>query len=230
MRILLVFCFGIMVDILCLPSLHISCCPVNNDSLSNNNVRAKAMELNNRAILKKTNSFFQKDSLRDALILLEEAIRIDTSYKLAFINLAQTQTETGKVGEAVMTLKKTLRGNYNDRSLLFSIGNNYNLLEETDSAQIYYDASLNAFKQCISIYPDSILLLANQHFVASIVKNDTTIITDFIKEYRHKYPNLKYLWFSDYKCTKKEFLKPMVLLEYREILQKEIENRCRAKK
>lgn len=201
--------------------------PIVNDSIVVNNVRLQAMELNNRAILKKTNSFFQKDSLKEALALLEEASLIDTTYQLAYINLAQTQTQMGKVGEAIRTLKKILRGNYNDRCLLFAIGYSYDLLEEPDSAQMYYKESLNAFGQCISAYPDSILLITNKIFVASIMENDTTILTSYLKEYHRKYPTKDYLRIPIYESTKKDFLKSLVLSEYRKELQKEIEDRRR---
>lgn len=229
MRILLMLYLGLMVNILYLPLLHINSYPIVNDSLPENNIRAKAMELNNRAILKKTNSFFQKDSLRDALALFEEAALIDTTYQLAYINLAQTQTQMGKVGEAIRTLKRILKGNYNDCSLLFAIGYSYDLLEEPDSAQMYYKESLNAFRKCIGVYPDSILLLTNEAFVASIMKNDTTILANFFRKYHHKYPNIDYLQIPIHGSTKKEFLKPMVLSEYRRNLQKEIEDRCSIK-
>lgn len=92
MRMLLILYLGIMVNIFCLPSLHGNSYPIVNDSIVVNDVRSQAMELNNRAILKKTNSFFQKDSLKEALALLEEASLIDTTYQLVYINLAQTQT------------------------------------------------------------------------------------------------------------------------------------------
>lgn len=225
MKVLLILYLGMMVNIFYLPSLQENSYSIVNDSIVVSNIRAQAMELNNRAILKKTKSFYQKDSLEEALALLEEASLIDTSYQLAYINLAQTQTEMGKVGEAIRTLKKTLRGTYNDRSLLFAIAYSYDLLEEPDSAQMYYKESLNAFRQCISVYPDSILLLANKAFVTSIMENDTTVISDLLKEYHRKYPNVDYLQLPIRTCTKKEFLKPLVLSEYRKNLQQEIEDR-----
>lgn len=59
------------------------------------------------------------------------------------------------------------------------------------------------------------------------MKNDTTILTNFLKEYHRKYPTIDYLQLPIRECTKREFLESLVLSEYREELKKEIENRRR---
>lgn len=63
MRMLLILYLGIMLNIFCLPSLHGNSYPMVNDSIVVNGVCSQAMELNNRAILKKTSSFFQKEQI-----------------------------------------------------------------------------------------------------------------------------------------------------------------------
>lgn len=201
-----------------------------NDSLPENSIREKAMALNNQAILLKVRTFSKKDSLGVVLSLLEKATIVDTTYRLAYTNLAQTQAEMGKVEEAISTLKKTLWKKENGRDVSFVIGNYYDLLEEPDSAQMYYKQSLDAFEESIRAYPDSVLLLANQHFISFVANNDTTIIVNFLKEYSLKYPDLKYLNPAWNGFTKEKYLKQMVMPDYRGDLDRTIERRRQNKK
>lgn len=196
-----------------------------NDSLPQTEIRQRAVALNNQAVHMQMS--FNKDSLKEAENLLIEAIEIDSSYTLAFINLAEIQSMLGQVEEAMITLKRALKGDFNDRNLLFGIGYFYDLLEEPDSAQLFYDKSLQAFEECIGIFPDSLLLMVNQHFIASIAKNDTAIMSRFLKDYQCKYPHADYLKIPVQAYTKKDFLRSLVLPEFREDLRKEIENRHR---
>lgn len=191
-----------------------------NDSLQKLEVRKKGMEKNNYAICMKMN-IDNLDTLNKAARLLGEAIAIDSSYILAYGNLAKLQTTMGQVEEAIYTLKLAHRRSPNDKGIPFVIGEYYDLLSEGDSAQIYYNKSLDIYNRAIKAYPDSILLLADKHFILSIMKNDGTILTEFAKQY----PNIDYLKVDTSPFNKEKYLNDFVRPAYFNSLQNQIKKR-----
>lgn len=229
MRFIISFCFVLALLLIGrFTAEGNSCGIIENDSLPQQSLRAKAMALNNQAI--KMQMSLKEDSLKEAMSLLKDAIRIDSSYSLAYINLAEIQCGMGQVEESVRTLKCVLKKEcINDKNILFGIANCYDILEEPDSAQIYYRESLDVFTQTICSYPDSIQLLANQHFVSFVANNDTTFLVKFLKKYEGKYPNVDFLKESWSKITKEKYLRSKVSADYQSVLQKEIDNRHKTK-
>lgn len=191
-----------------------------NDSLPKSEVRQKAMEKNNYAIRMKMN-IDNLDTLNKAACLLGEAIAIDSSYILAYGNLAQLQTAMGQVDEAIYTLQLAHRRSPNDKGILFVIGEYYDLLSEGDSAQKYYNKSLDIYNRAIKAYPDSILLQADKHFILSIMKNDGAILTKFAKQY----PNIDYLKMAVRPINKEKYLNGLVFPAYLNNLQNQIKKR-----
>lgn len=195
---------------------NMSC--ITNDSLQKLEVRQKAMEKNNYAICMKMN-IDNLDTLNKAARLLGEAIAIDSSYILAYGNLAQLQTAMGQVEEAIYTLKLAHRRDPNYKGIPFVIGEYYDLLSEGDSAQKYYNKSLDIYNRAIKAYPDSILLQTDKHFILSIMKNDGTIFTEFAKQD----PNC--LKVDTRPFDKEKYLNNFVLPAYLNNLQNQIKKR-----
>lgn len=145
-------------------SLLLSCavkgdCNVATDSLPEAKVSPEAIENNDRGVELLVKYRGNMDSLRLAIAFFDQAIEMDSSYLLAYVNKAQVLCVMGEAKKAVATMDIVCRMKPNDRTYLFAKGLYQDVAGDKDSAQNSYKQSLGVYDRLIREYPDSVALL-----------------------------------------------------------------------
>lgn len=172
--------------------------------------RSEAIEKNNLAIRIYTQYRGNNDSLQLAIAYLDEAIAIDSTYLLAYVNKAQIQCQIGNAMNAVNTMNIACMKKPNDRTYLTGKGFYQDIAGEKDEAQNSYKQALAIYNRLIQEYPDSATLYLEKYFILHFIVKDPIILKDSINYYKKKFSdNLFWKEFDFSRLSKDKYLKGM---------------------
>lgn len=125
--------------------------------------------------------------LQDAIILLDKAISIDSSYHVAYANKAMILQHLNKKKEAIQLLDKITKIQPDYAEGFFSQGLIYEEIGNLDSAKIKYKESINAYNKKIE-KKNNIRDKLNRAFIMSLLnkKKGRKEFEKLIKEYPKK--------------------------------------------
>lgn len=196
-------------------SLLLSCavkgdCNVAPGSLLEAKVSPEAIENNDRGVELLVKYRGNMDSLRLAIAFFDQAIEMDSSYLLAYVNKAQVLCVMGEAKKAVATMDIVCRIKPNDRTYLFAKGLYQDVAGDKDSAQNSYKQSLGVYDRLIREYPDSVALYVNKYFTLLFTNVPPRQVVDSINFYKSKLPNQSAWGMYDFAAFGKEdFLRNM---------------------
>lgn len=171
---------------------------------------SEAVEKNNQAIKLYMQYRRNNDSLQVAIGYLNEAIAIDSTYLLAYVNKAQIQCQIGDATGAINTINIVCMKEPNNRYYLTAKGLLQDIAGQKKEAQNSYKQALNIYNQLIKEYPDSSALYLDKYFVLHFVVEDPLILKDSINYYKRKFSdNNDFIWKGLEGFDKKKYLQEM---------------------
>ena len=179
---------------------------INNESLTTDMlseaIKPEAIIKNNRGVVLMTEYMSNVDSLKLAIHYLDEAIAIDSSYVLAYVNKAEAFNRMNESQKSTNLLIFATRKFSDDRYLPLLLGQRYEHLGKKDSAQYYYKKLAMTYNNLIQIHPDSVSLRVGRLVALSAIYGEQTMsIADSIRLFEKKDPDSESL-----KLFKKSFL------------------------
>lgn len=195
--------------------LFLSCavkgdCNVTIDSLPEAKVSLEAIEDNDRGVELLVKYRENMDSLRLAVDFFDQAIEVDSSYLLAYVNKAQVLCVMGEAKKAIATMDIVCGMKPNDRTYLFAKGLYQDVAGDKDLAQNSYKQSLAVYDRLIREYPDSVALCVNKYFTLLFANVPSRQVVDSINFYKSKLPNNSAWRMYDFNAfSKEDFLNNM---------------------
>lgn len=190
----------------------LSFCLANDDIIMNNEplvteilskkIKPEAVIKNNRGVVLMTECMSNVDSLKLAIRYFDEAIAIDSSYVLAYVNKAEVFNRMNESQKSINLLIFATRKLSDDRYLPLLLGQRYEHLGKKDSAQYYYKKLTMTYNNLIQTHPDSVSLRVGRLVALSAIHGEQTMnIADSIRLFEKKDPDSEAL-----KLFKKSFL------------------------
>lgn len=151
---------------------------------------SKSIELNNHAVEIFAKSNGDKVRLKEALVILDDAIKFDTSYYLAYQNKANVLCKLKKYDAAIKTLEKVIRLHKNSAEVLALQGFILEKSGKKKEATAKYQASFTAYERLIKESPNKVEYQVNQAFLLFFLVNKEAS-QKRIEEILKKYPENK---------------------------------------
>ena len=166
----------------------------NDDSITSQEVKKKATELNNDAVelIKNFNSVSNKDSLIFvSLSMLEEAIKLDSNNQPSHLNKVNVLVKLKKYNEAIKWID-TIEARFpsNDEIVIFQ-GLIFEKIGNIDSANIVYNQVKKVFMDRLSIKPNNIAYQLKIIELNYYITNDKNVTLNKLNELLSKLPQNK---------------------------------------
>ncbi|MFX1446160.1 MAG: tetratricopeptide repeat protein [Promethearchaeota archaeon] len=127
-----------------------------------------AWEISNQGL-----SFYTLGLLDEAIIEFKKALRIDSDYTLAYINLGAALIDKGQFNEAIKVLKKAKKINPN-------IANTHSILGNALKAKGQLDEAIKEYREALQINPN----FAEAHFNLGAAFTDKEQLSEAIMEFQ----------------------------------------------
>ncbi len=142
----------------------------------------EAVKLNDKAMLLTSSPELSKQILDSALILLNNAIRIDPTYYIAYVNKAAILLEMREREKALATVTKLLTIKPNLIEAMSLQGVILHCLGRNREAQAKFDDLLSVIEKKIKAYPDSVNLRLTYAIQLIISGRQEAGITEYRKQ------------------------------------------------
>jgi tetratricopeptide (TPR) repeat protein len=150
----------------------------------------KAIELNNKAVDIVTKSFDDNNQLRKALEILDNAIKLDTSYYIAYESKATVLCKLKMHDSAIKTLESVILLHKNAAEVLATQGFILEKIEKKKEAMAKYQAAFTEYERLIKESPNKVEYQVNKAFLQAFIVNKETAKKS-IDEIIMKYPDSK---------------------------------------
>jgi tetratricopeptide (TPR) repeat protein len=150
----------------------------------------KAIELNNKAVNLIAKSFGDDTPLNNALLILDQAIKIDSSYYVAYQSKATVLCKLKKYESAIKTLDKVIQLHKNVAEVFSTQGFILEKIGRKKEAIAKYKSASNEYDRLIKKYPNKVEYQINKAFLLVFIDNKETAQKS-IKEIIKKYPENK---------------------------------------
>ncbi len=159
-------------------------------SLNKRNYNKRAIKLNNQAIDQYMGIAFDKldtTKVLQIIDLFDKAIKLDTTYYLAYGNKAEFLARIGRYDDAIKTLDQVINIYPKYKEGITMIGLLFDKLKQNKRAKEYYKKALSVYNAKIDQYPDSVSLSINKIFIQFLMGNDS-LATNSLDKLSVKYP------------------------------------------
>jgi len=156
----------------------------------NTTYKPKAIEMNNKAVNMVSKSFGDVDQIKKALVILDSAINLDTTYDFAYQNKANYLCKLKEYDSAIKTLDKVILLHKNTEVVLSLQGFMLEKIGKEKDALAKYQAAFTEYEQLIKEFPNKVEYQVNQAFLLEFLINKEATQKRFA-EILKKYPDDK---------------------------------------
>lgn len=152
----------------------------------NTTYNPKAIELNNQAVDIVTKSFGDEVQLKKALGILDNAIKLDTSYYVAYQSKATVLCKLKKYDSTIKTLEKVIRLHKNTAEVFSTQGFILEKIGKKKEATAKYQAAFTEYERLIKESPNKVEYQVNKAFLLVFLVNKEAAqkrIEDILKKY-----------------------------------------------
>jgi len=131
--------------------LFVICCLSCKSSHSQRRVNPEAIKLNNQALNLVLNSGGQENDqiFEKAIALLNQAIKIDSNYSIAYLNKFTDQNELKKYSDAIITGRQLISLRPNNVNIKLMIGEDFEKVGDTVASLNYYNEALSGYNKIL---------------------------------------------------------------------------------
>lgn len=130
-----------------------------------------------------------KDELDKAINLFKQAINCDTTYSIAYVNLANAYDHEGSYKEEMACLNRLLVLNNDDPTILVLKGMLFERMNQIDSAKQIYSLTKTAYEKRIAKTPNDINLIKGKIELKALTDGKSEAIKE-LREQIKTHPNL----------------------------------------
>lgn len=159
-------------------------------SAQNSTYNPKSIDLNNKSIDLIAKSYGVDTLLKEALVMLNNAIKLDTSYYIAYQSKAIVLCKLKKYDSAIITLDNVLKLKKNTAEVLSTQGFILEKVGKKSEATIKYKAAFIEYERLIKEQPNKVEYQVNKAFLLVFLANKEAA-NKSLKEILQKYPKNK---------------------------------------